>query len=113
MAEIVIKIVKNDDFKTIGIDIREERTNTQLFSYGIAPIDVYFVKTIDGTSKMPVIVKLIELRTRLNAWNNFIYDLFEVANENKIKTNGLKFTKMEDEKNKIEKEIEKIVMSLK
>lgn len=76
-------IVKNDDFKTIGLEVKNEKHC--LFSWGISPLNKSnFIKEILADKWTEEIVQLIRIEREIQVQENFIHDFFEVARKNKL-----------------------------
>ena len=59
-------IVKNDNFETIGFEVRAENTdNDVIFAWGISPSPMYYVKSVINSELEFIVSELIKLSNTL------------------------------------------------
>lgn len=115
-------IVKNDEFKTIGLFIyskgrTKDEGTIKLFSWGISP-DFYYSKniTIQHESKGKV-KRLVEIKEAIKCYEQFRWDIFEILNQQDRKMlkkgEGLKLQLIDDKIKELETEMENIIMEFK
>ena len=58
-------IVKNDNFETIGFEVRAENTdNDVIFAWGISPSPMYYVKSVINSELEFIVSELIKLQSK-------------------------------------------------
>lgn len=82
-------IVKNDQFETIGFEVKEQ--NTTIFNWGIAAQPTNFKKEIDTEKHFGSIMELIRLEAKISERNRFFSEMIEVLQASKIEVDGVKF----------------------
>lgn len=90
-----ITIVKNDDFKTIGLHVETTNpgyfTPERVFSFGISPSGYNFSKTVNGDYYEKEVFALIKAEKELEAARNLMRNVTEA-----IDKGGIKVEKNED-----------------
>lgn len=65
-------IVKNDNFETIGFEVRAENTdNDVIFAWGISPSPMYYVKSVINSELEFIVSELIKLQSKRYTLKNF------------------------------------------
>ena len=102
-------IVKNDNFKTVGFEVKNE--NNTVFSWGISPNGMYFVKDVSFSTWANDIFELVSMNAVLREQSNFISKAFDHVISKNVSDVRLKDNKaeIEETKKKIEAIISKII----
>ena len=108
IATMKATIVKNDKFETVGFEVKNE--NNTVFSWGISPNGMYFVKDVSFSTWANDIFELVSLNAKLAEQNNFTRKAFDHVicknlNEIRLKSN-------KDEIDATEKKIESIISKI-
>lgn len=109
IATMKATIVKNDKFETVGFEVKNE--NNTVFSWGISPNGMYFVKDVSFSTWANDIFELVSLNAVLREQSNFISKAFDHVISKNVSDVRLKDNKAEIEatKKKIEAIISKII----
>lgn len=81
-------IVKNDNFETIGFEVRTENTsNDVIFAWGISPSPMYYVKSVINEELEFIVFELVKLQSKHDTLQNFKSLFFGVIDDTE-KANG-------------------------
>ena len=81
-------IVKNDNFETIGFEVRTENTsNDVIFAWGISPSPMYYVKSVIIEELVFIVFELVKLQSKHDTLQNFKSLFFGVIDDTE-KANG-------------------------
>lgn len=118
------RIVKNDNFETIGLHIYTDngyKTNIStgyIYSWGVWGCDSHYSKIITlGTKEEGLFKKLVEIKTSIECYDRFRWDIFEILNQQDRKMlkkgEGLKLQLVDDKIKELETERGRIIMEFK
>lgn len=105
-------IVKNNDFKTVGFEVTA--SGKTLFSWGVAPVSMYFCKEINCNDWMTEIFELVNLKAKISEQDSFPRNFFQCLENSITMEDGVGYDLgYVDEKKKrnIEK-MENIIMAI-
>lgn len=108
-------ITKNDDFKTVGFQV-ESDNGTRLFTWGIDHTSPFnFTKEIHTEPILETIFLLQKYDSKLNAYNHFVQDWFEITKQNdNVKVDGgVNFKEIDERIASIKATIESLINSIK
>lgn len=108
-------ITKNDDFKTVGFQV-ESNNGMKLFTWGIDHTSPFnFTKEVPTEPILETIFLLQKYDAKLNAYNRFVQDWFEIAkqNENVKVDGGVNFKEIEERIASINATIETLINKIK
>lgn len=112
-------VVKNDDFKTIGFEVTTT-TGERVFSWGISAHSNVWTKEVSFEKNAEAIFELKALGVRLAERESFVTDWFDVVLENNINEKmqkagieGIKFEKNKKQIEQLEKQIERLINTIK
>lgn len=112
MMNFDITIVKNDDFKTVGLHVYAEKK--QIFSWGCASYMYYNKKIAVNPEHLDKVMELVNIKTKIAALEESKHDWFDIAKENGVDLNrSYKFTKIEEKTNNLNKRLLNIINSFK
>lgn len=106
-------IVKNDDFQTVGFEIKRKDGNRE-FYWGITPNSLYYTKSIKLTEEQ--FVTFIRLSTQLNELKKFQSRFFSIIQNNESVTaldTSFNFQDIDWVIENLEKRLELMINSLK
>lgn len=108
-------IVKNDNFETIGFEVRTENTNNDvIFSWGISPSPMYYVKSVINEELEFIVSELIKLQSKHYTLQNFKSLFFGVIDDTE-KANGkipYNMKSIKDQLNQVENAMKGYIDSL-
>lgn len=106
-------IVKNDNFETIGFQVKDNDGNS-IFLWGIIPASEYYVKTVTHRELEIVVADLLKMQGKWYAFKNFhsrFYQvLYDTDGANALLDYNMK--SIEDEIKQIEKDMVYCIESL-
>lgn len=106
-----IYVVKNDDFKTVGIEVEEN--GCRLFFHGVSRYSKQWIKEVSFEKNAQIIFDLIAIKREIEVRKNYISEWFETAKQNNIKHGGIDFSSTEEKIIQLTRELERLIEKVK
>lgn len=104
-------IVKNNDFKTVGFEVTA--SGKTLFSWGVAPVSMYFCKEINCNDWMTEIFELVRLSAVICEQSSFTSKFFRCLEESdKLEEVPYNLGFVDEKKKRNIEKMENIIMAI-
>lgn len=106
-----VYLVKNDEFKTVGIEVEEN--GCRLFNHGISRHPYVWVKQVDFETNAGIIFQLIAIKREIAIREKYISEWFETAKQNNVKHEGINFSSTDEKIAQLNRELERLIEKVK